>query len=219
MKIKKIFLILLALLMLSSCNNDNPDISQSKTTKKQKEITMKDKSLDEVKEDEVNKIIEKQDKLLKRSEVNTDLKGKDLLFFKSENIVEYVIEASKNKGLKDLKEISHEEKQKGKTFNKSFNKFMETFNNIKLKKQENIFSDLELKDKVNKDKKYIFFSFYVIEKSIAYQIELGIDENDNIIYKVNNQNRPSAMLGESGVYTAEKNTYSNMIKILGGKNE
>ena len=43
MKIKKIFLILLALLMLSSCNNDNPDISQSKTTKKQKEITMKDK--------------------------------------------------------------------------------------------------------------------------------------------------------------------------------
>ena len=204
MKIKKTFLILLALLILSSCNKDNTDISQGKPTKKQKEITMKDKSLDEVKEDEVNKIIEKQDKLLKRSEVNTDLKGKDLLFFKSENIVEYVIEESKNKG---------------KTFNKNLNKFMESFNNIKLKKQENIFSDLELKDKVNKDKKYIFFSFYVIEKSIAYQIELGIDENDNIIYKVNNQNRPSAMLGESGVYTAEKNTYSNILKILGGKNE
>ena len=119
MKIKKTFLILLALLILSSCNKDNTDISQGKPTKKQKEITMKDKSLDEVKEDEVNKIIEKQDKLLKRSEVNTDLKGKDLLFFKSENIVEYVIEESKNKGLKDLKEISHEEKQKGKTFKKT----------------------------------------------------------------------------------------------------
>lgn len=219
MKIKKIFLILFALLTLSSCNKANTDISQEKTTRKQKEITMKDKSLEEIKEDDINKIIEKQDKLLKRTDVNKELKGKDLIFFKSENIVEYVIEESKNKGLHDLKEISHEEKQKEKSFNKNFNQFIESFKNVKLKKQENIFSDLELKDKVKKDKKYIFFSFYVIEKSIAYQIELGIDENDNIIYKVNNQKRPSAMLGESGVFTAEKNTYSNMLKILGGKNE
>lgn len=219
MRSKKVFLLILALVILSSCNKSKSDILEHKTVGKEKEITMKDSSLEEVKEDEINKIIEKQDKLLKRSERNVELKGKDLLFFNSENIIEYVIETSKNKGLKDLNELNHEEKKQGKKFNNSLDKFIQDFNKIKLKKSKNIFSDLELKDNVKKDKKYIFFSFYVIEKSIAYQIELGIDEDDNVIYKVNNQNRPSAMLGESGVYKAEKNTYKNIFKIFGGKNE
>lgn len=219
MKLKKFFLIIIALLIFSSCNKNKSDISENKTISKEKKISMKDKSLDEVKEDEINKIIEKQDKLLKRSEENVELKGKDLLFFNSENIIEYVIETSKNKGLKELNELNHEEKKQETIFNKNLDKFIQDFNKIKLKKSKNIFSDLELKDNVKKDKKYIFFSFYAIDKSIAYQIELGIDEDDNVIYKVNNQNRPSAMLGESGVYKAEKNTYKNILKIFGGKNE
>lgn len=219
MKLKKVFLLTLALLILSSCNKSKSDILENKTANKEKEITMKDSSLEEVKEDEINKIIEKQDKLLKRSEENAELKGKDLLFFNSQNIIEYVIETSKNKGLKDLNELNHEEKKQGTKFNNKLNKFIQEFSKIKLKKSKNIFSDLELKDNVKKDKKYIFFSFYVIEKSIVYQIELGIDEDDNVIYKVNNQNRPSAMLGESGVYKSEKNTYKNILKIFGGKNE
>lgn len=219
MKLKKFFLLTLALLILSSCNKNKTDISENKTTGNDKEIIMKDKSLEEVKEDEINKIIEKQDKLLKRSEENIELKGKDLLFFNNENIIEYVIETSKNKGLKDLNELNHEEKKQGKKFNNNLDKFIQVFNKIKLTKSKNIFSDLELKENVKKDKKYIFFSFYVIDKSIAYQIELGIDEDDNVIYKVNNQNRPSAMLGESGVYKSEKNTYKNILKIFGGKNE
>lgn len=219
MKLKKVFLLTLALLILSSCNKNKTDISENKTTGKEKKITMKDTSLDEVKEDEINKIIEKQDKLLKRSEENIELKGKDLLFFNNENIIEYVIETSKNKGLKELNELNHEEKKQGKKFNNNLDKFIQNFNKIKLTKSKNIFSDLELKENVKKDKKYIFFSFYVIDKSIAYQIELGIDEDDNVIYKVNNQDRPSAMLGESGVYKAEQNTYKNILKIFGGKNE
>ncbi|WP_392436330.1 hypothetical protein ACF3OI_10280 (plasmid) [Finegoldia magna] len=112
MKLKKFFLIIIALLIFSSCNKNKSDISENKTISKEKKISMKDKSLDEVKEDEINKIIEKQDKLLKRSEENVELKGKDLLFFNSENIIEYVIETSKNKGLKELNELNHEEKNK-----------------------------------------------------------------------------------------------------------